>query len=61
MTHYLGNEKIENEDMLNLINEREKIEVGTEVVWETKIWGHDDEIKLKAVEVNKDKTVWEMV
>ncbi len=48
---------IKDPELLNLINERDKIEVGTQVVLKRQ----GKEFTLKVVEINRDKVWWEFV
>lgn len=48
---------IKDPELLNLINEREEIKVGTQIV----IKKQDKEFTLEVVEINRDKVWWEFV
>ena len=48
---------IKDPELLNLINEREEIKVGTQIV----IKRQDKEFTLEVVEIKRDKVWWEFV
>ena len=60
MRHYLMNQVIQNEDMLELISET-KAEIGTKVTWDPQSENLDGDITIQAIEVTEDKTVWKVV
>jgi hypothetical protein len=60
MRHYLMNQEIQNEDMLDLINQT-KVEIGTRVAWDPQSKNLDGDITLQAIEVTEEKVIWKLV
>jgi hypothetical protein len=60
MRHYLMNQEIQNEDMLDLINQT-KVEIGARVAWDPQSKNLDGDITLQAIEVTEEKVIWKLV
>jgi hypothetical protein len=54
MRHYLMNQEIQNEDMLDLINQT-KVEIGARVAWDPQSKNLDGDITLQAIEITENK------